>query len=344
VNADDHLRGPINVVAGILVLAIVAASVLLVLHTPARRSHRHRSSALAALPFSRASVWNAALPASAALSPESSRYVSDLVSQVDRYGPWINTTQYSIPVYTVPRNEPRVPVSLDISGPGTVGELATAFRAGVPIPPGATAAKGTDASMVIWQPSRNELWELWHAVYADGGWHARWGGRMSDVSGNLGYFTSPSNWGGSATSLSLLGGLITPRDLRAGAINHTLALAIPQAEAKRFVFPAQRTDGNDTSSTQIPEGTRFRLRPGLDISALHLPPLTAMIARAAQRYGMIVRDQSGAVAFYAEDPSSIGHDPWNGVHGAFRGMSPAQLLRRFPWEELEAVSPAASRP
>jgi hypothetical protein len=342
---DDHIRKPVNVVAGVLCLVVIAAAVLLILHhAPARRRHTSRAPALAALPFARTSVWNARLGANAPLSSDSRTYVDDLLGQVSHYGTWINTTSYSVPVYVVPRGEHRVPVRLDISGPGSVSELAATFHAGVPSPTGAIPARGSDASMVIWQPSRNTLWELWKSADSTGGWHARWGGKMSDVSSNPGYFTTPSDWGGSATSLSLLGGLITPRDLRAGAINHTLALSIPHAEAKQFVFPAQRTDGNDTSSTQIPEGTRFRLRPSLDISSLHLPLLTAMIARAAQRYGMIVRDQSGDVVLYAEDPSSIGHDPWNGVHGAFRGMSPAQLLRNFPWRDLEAVSPAVSRP
>jgi hypothetical protein len=288
-------------------------------------------------------VWNARLGANAPLSSDSRTYVDDLLGQVSHYGTWINTTSYSVPVYVVPRGEHRVPVRLDISGPGSVSELAATFHAGVPIPTGAIPARGSDASMVIWQPSRNTLWELWKSADSTGGWHARWGGKMSDVSSNPGYFTTPSDWGGSATSLSLLGGLITPRDLRAGAIDHTLAIAIPRAQAHHFVFPAERDDGNDPSTTAIPEGTRFRLPAGLDIAALHLPRLTAMIARAAQRYGMIVRDQAALVAFYGEDPSSIGHDPWYGSHGAFDGSSPSALLRNFPWRDLVAVSPAASR-
>ena len=295
------------------------------------------------LPFSKDSVWNAPLPAAPPTSQNSSTYVSDLEAQVKQYGPWINTTEYSVPVYTVGRGQHRVPMTLDESGPGSVGELAAALRQGVPIPTNAKPAAGSDASLVIWQPSTNTMWEFWQARLADGTWHAHWGGRMSDVSENPGYFDDPRDWGASATSLPLLGGLITPEDLQAGSINHALAVAIPHAEAHRYVFPAQRSDGNDPSPMQIPEGTRFRLKPGVNVSALHLPRLAAMMAHAAQRYGMIVRDQSGVVSFYAQDPTSLGHDPWGGAHGAFDGVSPAVLLRSFPWQDLEALRPASDR-
>ena len=71
----------------------------------------------------------------------------------------------------------------------------------MPIPADAHAAAGTDKSLVIWQPSRDRLWEFWRVRTVGGKWHAKWGGKMSDVSGNPGYFDDPCDWGGSATSL-----------------------------------------------------------------------------------------------------------------------------------------------
>jgi len=84
-----------------------------------------------------------------------------------------------------------------------------------------------------------------------------------------------------------------------------LALTIPEPAAGRFVWPANRTDGTSTSPTAIPEGTRFRLDPKLNVAALGLPPMGAAIALAAQRYGMIVRDRGGGVVLYAEDPRPL---------------------------------------
>ena len=134
-------------------------------------------------------------------------------------------------------------------------------------------------------------------------------------------------------------GLIGIRELQSGHIDHALALAIPHAATGVVVFPAQRSDGNDRAHGAIPEGTRFRLDPRLNIAALHLPPVVQALAKAAQRYGMIVRDQSGAVTLYAQDPTPLGRNPYYGPHGLFDGLSPAVLMRYFPWHSLQVVRP-----
>jgi hypothetical protein len=142
-------------------------------------------------------------------------------------------------------------------------------------------------------------------------------------------------WGATATSLPLLGGLITPRELQLGKIRHALAIAIPAPRAGVAVLPAQRTDGTDPSPNAIPEGARLRLDPALDIAALHLPRATRTIARAAQRYGMLVRDRTAhAVGFYAQDPTAADRDPYPAL---FSELSPTDLLRDFPWDRLEVI-------
>ena len=158
-----------------------------------------------------------------------------------------------------------------------------------------------------------------------------------NVSRNPGYFTNPPDWGIAASSLALLGGTIRISDLRAGHIDHALAISIPHARAGVVAWPAQRTDGNLNSPDAIPEGTRFRLAPKLDLSELNLPPVTRMIAEAAQRYGLFVRDQSGAVAFYAEQPTAT-PDPYSGTNSLFGSLSPKALTEAFPWSHLEVVS------
>ncbi len=51
--------------------------------------------------------------------------------------------------------------------------------------------------------------------------------------------------------------------------------------------------------------------------------MTRMIAEAAQRYGIVVQDRSGVVAFYAEDPSPMRHNPYPSIYG---GQYPNQIL------------------
>jgi hypothetical protein len=221
-----------------------------------------------------------------------------------------------------------VKVTLDADAP----ELSAAFEA-VPIPAGAVPAKGTDSELVAWQPSTDTLWEFWGLRRQNGRWHARWGGRLRGVSSGPGHFAAPHpNWGATATGLPLAGGLITPRELRRGRIDHALAIAAPAIRANQYAWPAQRTDGATYDAHAVPEGAHFRLDPALDVDALGLEPPIAAIARAAQRYGIIVRDRSDTVAFYAQNPSSLRGDPYPAIFG---GKSPAQLLRAFPWSRLQ---------
>ncbi len=169
------------------------------------------------------------------------------------------------------------------------------------------------------------------------GWHAGWGGEMNDVSANPGYFTHTGltdNWGATATGLPLLGGLVTFADLRRGAINHAVAIAVVRAQRGTYVWPAQRTDGTGRGMTAIPEGTRFRLDPHLNINCLHLPRIDRILARAAQRYGLVVRDQAGSVAFFGQDPVTRPTNPWA---AAFGHRYPNQVLARFPWSRLRAL-------
>jgi hypothetical protein len=283
-------------------------------------------------PFADWGPWNRRLPQHAPVHPRSDAFVAELRRQVDHAGAWINSYEYSTPVYRVPKRQPRVRVTLDTD----YAQLERDFAA-VPVPRGAEPAKGSDAHMVVWQPSTNTMWEFWHMERRADGWHARWGGKMRGVSRNRGAFPAPL--GATATGLPLMAGLIRGHELRRGRIGHALAFALPEARADRFTRPATRTDGQTASATAVPLGTRFRLDPRLDLDRLDLPRATRVLAEAVQRYGMIARDKSGAVSFYAEAPRP-GH-PMD--LNALLGMDPHQALEPFPWEHLQVVRAARVR-
>jgi hypothetical protein len=285
-------------------------------------------------PFAAGSVWNAPLAANAALDPRSSVYVAELQRQLETTNPWINTTQHSAPIYTVPAGQPTVHVTLDSrNDPSLQAALDQ-----VPIPADAAPAAGSDHHLVVWQPSTDTMWELWVATREADGWHADWGGRMDHVSQSPGYFLKPHpGWGATATSLPLLGGMIRVSELEAGHIDHALAFAIPHTRKwTSWSWPAQRSDGDVDSPDAIPEGARFRLDPSLDIDALRLPPATAIIAKAIQRYGMILRDKSGAVTFYAEDPAQYGANPYGRLFSHL--AAPNLLFAKFPWDRLQVLA------
>jgi hypothetical protein len=137
--------------------------------------------------------------------------------------------------------------------------------------------------------------------------------------------------------LSIAGGLITLEDLEKGQINHALAMAIPDPRAGVYASPAERTDGKSTSPLSLPEGAHLRLDPNLNLASLHLSRVMLMIAEAAQRYGIVVRDTASHVTLYAQDPTPTGTNPYLGPHGYFEGKSPQQLLESFPWSHLQLL-------
>lgn len=326
-----------------------------------KRRSKNRPSATDPRPalrlFSPSSVWNQAVPANARLASNSAgvaRYLDAFVNKslAEAIGPWINSTDYSTPIYTVAENQRTVPVYLKNWDPSLSEALAA-----VPIPHNAIPAAGTDAQMTIYQPSTDTLWELWAMYKTRGQWHAGWGGRILHVSTDPGYYrnmTGPggnvleqSDWGATASSLPIAAGLITLGDLASGRINHAIAMMVPVAKAKVFYCPAQRTDGWDTSTDAIPEGAHFRLDPRLDLSTLPMPPITRMIAEAAQRYGLIVNDQTDVtVGFRAQDPTPLMRaglpNPYakyfaNPATGSYQ--LPTQFLASFPWSHLQLLAP-----
>ena len=296
--------------------------------------------------FAPDSVWNAPLAPNAPLDPANAVLVNTLRKTVAQnvaagWGPWIAAAETS-PLYIVPADQPTVRVTLD-PGSWKVG-LQQTFEA-VPIPANATPAAGPDAHMTIWQPSTDRLWEFFKASKQADGWHASFGGAMANVSRSPGHFNTESWpglsqpwWGATATSLPVVAGTMMIDELKAGVIPHALAMNIPWAKPKTYSWPAQRTDGSSTDPNAIPEGARFRLDPKLDLNTLNLPPMTRAMAVAAQRYGMIVRDQTGhAISFFAENPAPHGTNPYTLAGGFYGGPDPSAVMRAFPWDHVQLV-------
>lgn len=303
-------------------------------------------------PFANNSVFNAPLEDNALLDVTSAELMTQFVSEARTKGT-INTTSWSVPVYpalpgaspvkvTQVRYEP-VPTKPPVNP--TNPKLQEAWNS-VPIPPGAVGANGTDKHCVVWQPSTDKLWEFYHLEKTTTGeFTAEWGGAINEVSTNPGAYDagayapySQNSWGASACSISIAAGLITLDDLEKGKIDHALAIAVPTPRKTIYVAPAKRTDGGSSLTTSLPEGAHIRLDPKVNLDALEMPKLTRMLAEAAQKYGMIVRDSAGSVPFYAEDPTRLGVNPYIAGPKYFESRTPAQLLAFFPWKHCQLLS------
>jgi hypothetical protein len=343
-----------------IIVAALCTTVVLSLSAAASASARTTSPTRL---FATSSVWNAPLASDALLDSSSAARLSALVAEVQneeqlQIGPWIDERSNSTPFYVVPKSQAKVPVKLDTT-PAGFTTLQSVLDKGVPIPSGAQPAAGVDAHLTVYQPSTDTMWEFWHASRQSDGWHAGWGGAMQHVTSNPGYYSNLAwggllstegwNWGSTASSLPIIGGTVLIKELKAGHIDHALAMNIPNPCSVWFSWPAQRTDGGSTDYSNCTlEGAHLRLDPSLDLSKLNLPPMTRVLAAAAQKYGIIVRDRTNkATGFFAEDPTPTGTDPYrsgpgvggvsSGNLGFYGGVSPRILMSQFPWDHLELL-------
>jgi hypothetical protein len=272
--------------------------------------------------FSDSSFWNQPLPVNVEIDTASERWIGILSQEPSGAFFGINTDQYTIPVFEADRTTPLYnighrPVSEHFRkvhgyrnqwftensfyghGPG--------FGQGFPIPSKATMDPAEDAHLAVVDWEKNLIWDVWGMEIIDGKFCSftgmRYEARGSGVfdpawfhvkDGESIHFYGPSR----AAGVPAVAGLIMYHEVQAGAINHKLAVATRFNAYKEFVYPAVWTDG--VLPGGIPEGAVIQLDPELDLSQFDLTPEEKLVAQAAQKYGMVVVDQGGANAIYAQ--------------------------------------------
>jgi hypothetical protein len=107
--------------------------------------------------------------------------------------------------------------------------------------------------------------------------------------------------GARGSGLPLFAGVIGPAELRAGEIDHALAVSVPGLARRSYVQPASVTDGVG-SVDSLPAGARLRLKSSA-LAGLHRrdrnAPSTEAILVALHRYGAIVVDRASVPTLYA---------------------------------------------
>ena len=317
--------------------------------------------------FAPSSFWYQPIPANAPLNPLSAEYAQNLEAQiVNRYGGTtaIGTSSYAAPVYFVQSvggantvtwidGMPVYPVSklsnvqvTDCQNKGSVDQGLVSQFQGVPIPDVAQPADGTDSEMSVYDFSTHTLWDFWVMKQNNGQWQACWGGRMQNTGEQEGIFSY--SYGATATGLPYIGGEITAQELRNGAINHVMGIAIPSpAKWYDLSWPANRSDGYnlDNQTNAIPEGTRMRLDPSVNVDALPLTPVGKIIAKAAQKYGFVVWDTAGSVSLRAVGTNTYTlageADPYPVLFG---GLAYWQVLQNFPWDKMQFMPKDYGKP
>lgn len=257
-------------------------------------------------PFSASSPWNTPIPANPALDPNSAAMIQQFSTPTSKYDPsfWLNVNRASPTLWMADDATPVYDVNC------TLGNCPW-FDA-VPIPDNAVPDYEKDAHMAILNKTRTRVWEMgWAKKSAAGTWTAGWG-TIYDLTGP-GY-NQPGYSSARGSGLPLIGGLIYLDEIKAGAINHALAISYYEP-GPCFVWPASVNGYTPANPNAMPYGARVQLDPALNLDTLGLSPAAKVIARALQVYGAFIVDRFSSVislpveSFYGKP----GPNPWAGI-------------------------------
>jgi len=183
---------------------------------------------------------------------------------------------YGIPYTTADTSTPLVPVTFDYADESDPGPY--------PIPANAPIEQGSDAHVLIVDTSTCMLYEMYAAQLGSNAWHAGSGAIFNLNSDAL----RPAGWtSADAAGLPIFPGLARYEEVAAGEIGHALRFTAAQTQAG-YVYPARHFASQNTDPNVPPMGARARLKASVDISGM--TPQAQVVARAMQRYGIILAD------------------------------------------------------
>jgi serine/threonine-protein kinase len=150
---------------------------------------------------------------------------------------------------------------------------------------------GNDCHILVHAPSEHRLYEVYHGtVRSDGsfvtGCVAIWDPAVAPTSTGRGEQCTSADAAGYAIAPLL----VTPDEVFAGEIHHAVRLILPNDIIRGGVYFSPATHGTDSTGDDntIPYGGRMRLRADYPIETLSAP--AQVVARAMQRYGLLLAD------------------------------------------------------
>jgi hypothetical protein len=245
--------------------------------------------------FPSGAIWNQDI-SHAPLDPQSSAIINWLAAAGGWGGIGKMHVDTELRVLQADANTPRVPFQ---AGPETFFPSSDNIES-VPLPVGG-GIEGqhgyqcnthvNDCHLIVVDRSQGKLYEAWGSEVKNSVVIAKFMGVW-----DLNRVYPPSGRGDQCTSADAAGLPIAPLlfsadELASGQINHAIRFMLPpgRMRARVFVHPATHTGGASGPDLAPPMGVRFRLKASFDMS--QLSPAAQVVARAMQKYGMILADQ-----------------------------------------------------
>jgi hypothetical protein len=295
-------------------------------------------------PFSASSAWNRPIPTNAPLAANSAGMIRRLSS-----GGHYNVTsgawgQMGAPVFYADASTPRY----------TWGAHCGAISGEqVPIPPGSHEAQGpganTDHKYIVIDTDAKLVYDIWGAD-VEGRDCLKWGYQGAGVIESL----TTANDGApgvngeqapTGAGTSSLAGLLRAYDAthldEDGTYGHALQGASMYSAKGRWVSPATKSDGPDTSPDAIPQGSRLQLNPSFSCGTISTPGIRAY-CRTAQKYGIILMDTTPvhALTIYQEDVKDNTPATGNPFAGGYWGTDADwPSLAKVPLDQFRVVAP-----
>lgn len=232
--------------------------------------------------FTSTSPFNMPIPSTASVDPSSPTWINQLYNSSSVNSIYVNQTAWSTTVYHASSTTSTIPIY--------VSNLNKHID--LPYQSGWSTSPDSDAHMAVIDDSSGCEYEFEALNLTN-----RSANSVAVFHVTTGSGAHASDAGVTGSQTSLLAGLITPRDVASGAINHALRIGTP-INSSQYRPPAMSSDGNVAGG--IPEGSLIRLDPTLDLSQYGLTGFQLMLARALQKYGAYDGDNGGSLAVSAQ--------------------------------------------
>lgn len=282
--------------------------------------------------FSSDDAWNRDVsdePVDDAWTERLLRLVGDVELHPD-YGNF-EDEHYGIPINVVAESQPALPIEFDgypeesDPGPYPFPDPADAIIEG-----GTPEACDGDCHLLAVQRGSCMLYEGYACSY-EGGWRCA-NGAVWNLAQN-GYGQREKGWtSADAAGLAIAPGLVRYDEVQAGEMRHAIRFTV-ECTRESYVAPATHfavPGGCDASAADSPPmGLRVRLRADYDLSGLSTS--AQVVARAMQRYGMILADNGSNFYFQGEQ-----HLDWS--------EDDVEPLKTIPASAFEVIAPPPLEP